>query len=269
MDRKPGLMERLNACDIIGKCQPHVNNNEFSYDLQPDAINFRTQLFTTDNWLHTKYDLEKSCHVWFTKYFGIFRCVPRKCLNHCYKLCATDRGFDDDRKQVRQLSLSEVMDINEFQERLGLNSKVGMDDRDYTPSLWGAYWYTDSLKAAYELYPAVRAGLDDINPDIVLNVKRACTEFELYLGPSNEWDGKDFPWEETEKVLEKWVEHVPNHMTTSQHELIQQTIKLRFLHWAHMHGDMTYREFIDGDNLEHGFKEIKKVPIVPSVTYNP
>lgn len=270
MERKPGLMQRLNDCDIVGRLQPHVDAHEFSYNFMgPDALRFHTQAYTTDTWLHTMFDKSKSCHIWWTKYFGVFRCVPEKCLRHCYKLCACDRGFDDDRKQVKQLSLSEVMDIHEFQQRLNLTSKTGMDQRDYTTTTWGSYWYLSSLKEAHNLYPAVRAGLDEINPDIVLNVKRACTEFELYLGPSNEWDDKDFAWEETEKVLDKWVFPEPTSDDEGQHELIQQAIKLKMLHWAHMYGDMTYKEFIDGDNLEHGFKEVKRVPIVPSVTYNP
>jgi hypothetical protein len=270
MDGTGTLMKRLSDTDIVGRLQEHVDKQEFTYDFIGDEwLKFHTQVFTNDYWLHTKFDLQKSCHVWWTKYFGVFRCVPEKCLKHCWKLCACHRGFDRERRQYRQLNLSEVMDIHELQQDMGVTSKVGMDPRDYTPTIWGAYWYTDSMDQGQKLFETLRGGLDKINPDIDLSLKRACTEYEIYLGPSNTWDDREFKWEETEKVLNKWVYPEPNHTNEDQHELIQQSVKLRFLHWAYMHGDMTYKDFIDGDDILHTFVEKVQKPITPSVTYNP
>lgn len=264
------IMERLDKTDIIGRLQPHLDAGEFSYDfLTDDTIRFNTQIYTTDNWLHSRYDKNRLCHNWWSKYFGVFRVVPKKCLNHCYKIMASHRGFDVERKQYRQLNMSEVMDIYEFQAKMGITAKCGMDNRDYTPTIWGAFWYNDSLASAEELYPVIREGMDKINPDIQVDIKRGCTEMELYLGPSNEWEGREVEWEEIEEALDKWVSVLPNHDVERQHELIQQSIKIRFLHWAYMHGDMTYKEFIDGDDLIHRFKAFHEVRLKPSVTYNP
>jgi hypothetical protein len=263
-------MKRINDTDVLGRLQPHVDSQELSYDfMTDDTIRFNQRIYVTDNWLHIRYDKNRLCSNWWNKYFGVFRCVPKKCLYHCYKVSACHRGFDEERQQYRQLSMSEVMDIHELQGKLGLTSKCGMDNRDYTPTIWGSYWYCDSLEAAEELYPVIREGVDEINPEIVVDIKRGCTEFELYLGPSNTWDGMDEQWEEVENVLDKWISTMPAFDVERQHELIQQSIKIRFLHWAYMHGDMTYKEFVDGDDLTHKFKEFKEVPLRPSVTYNP
>jgi hypothetical protein len=226
-------------------------------------------MFTENTYLHTQFDLDRMCQIWWGKYFGVFRCVAKKCLNHCYKIVVAHRGFDEERKQYRQLNVREVMEIHDLQVRLGFTAKVGMDSRDYTPTIWGAYWYFNDKRSAWANYKDIKEAVQKINPEIQVNVKRSCTEFELYLGPSHEWDGRDFGWEETEKALDEWVSTIPNFSTTKQFYLIQQSVKIRFLHWAYMHGDMTYKEFIDGDDLVYEFEGFDKRKIKPSVTYNP
>jgi hypothetical protein len=263
-------MKRINDTDLLGRLQPHVDNREFDYDfMTDDTIRFQTQIYVTDNWLHVRYDKNRLCQNWWSKYFGVFRCIPQKCRNHCFKAVAAHRGFDEERQYYKQLSLSEVMDIHELQCQIGMIAKCGMDERDYTPTIWGAYWYCDSLEQAEDLYPVLREGLDEINPEIVLDIKRGCTEFELYHGPSNTWEEKAEKYAETEAALDKWVSTMPNFDVERQHELIQQTIKIRFLHWAYMHGDMTYKEFIEGEDLIYKFKDYTEVPLRPSVKYNP
>jgi hypothetical protein len=119
-----------------------------------------------------------------------------------------------------------------------------------------------------ELYPVVREALDKINPDINLRLKRACTEFELFGGPTSRWDHV-LEDDECEAVLEKWIDMVPLGNQSEGNELLINNTRNRFIDWAHQHGDMTYKLFTKGEPVTFDFPTVKTVPVEDSVCYNP
>lgn len=261
------FMERLYDTDVVGKLQPFVNRHEIGYDFIGDEwLQMHETKETNTPWLVHKRSKGQLCHIFHTTYFGIFGCVPELCFKHCWKLAACNKGVKDD--QVQQLCMRDVLDIEELQQELDLPSKCGMDRRDYTQNIWGSFWYTSSLDEAKEKYPIIRDGLDKIDPNINLVIKRSCTEFELAIGPSDTWDDMERPWSEKEDVLNDWIlrqDSQPEH----QHELIKRNVKIKMLQWAYKHGDNTYRLFNEGNDLVMRFPKEDNKSIVPSITYKP
>lgn len=269
MSEKKNIMQRLHDTNILGRMQHHVNNHEFSYNIAgDDLIYFHSQLIVDDNWLHTKLSQGRLCNIWFKKYFTVHRVVPKKCFKHCYKAVACNRGFDEERQCYKQLSFDEVMQIRDLQLKLGLPSKCGMDDREYTPNVWGSYWYCDSLEEAENMFPTLREGLDKINPEISLSIKRSCTEMELWLGPTDTWDDIEPDWLEKEAILDRWLAQINPLFREEQHEMIEYNVREKLMYWAHKHGDLSYKQYIQGCNLIQVFPDVREMEIVPSVTYN-
>jgi hypothetical protein len=66
--------------------------------------------------------------------------------------------------------------------------KCGIEQRHWVPSLYGAYFYTQSKQGGLERYEQVRKEVDrKIGTDISVILKRACTEFELKDVDSSKW----------------------------------------------------------------------------------
>ena len=187
-------------------------------------------------------------------------------VNHCWKITANSKGKADG--VYRQLTFKEVMKIEKLQLWMDTASKCGMDVRDYTPYIWGAYWYFSSKEEAQRSYNKIKGYLNLINDEIEVLVKRSCTEFEMKLGPSSEWDNLDIVWKEKESVLDEWVYRVEQ-QPPPQHKLIKKNVRNRMMHWAHKHGDMTYKEFNRGNDLLHTVRKNVDQPMCPAVTYNP
>jgi hypothetical protein len=181
-------------------------------------------------------------------------------------MTACNKGIKDG--VVQQLTMEEVLAIEKIQQYLDMPSKCGMDRRAYTPNLWGAYWYFPTLYLAQRRYNQIKGVLNSVNPDINVQIKRSCTEFEIDIGPSDQWDTMDRPWLEIENVLDEWVYRVDTDPDT-QHELIKRKVRIEMMYWAHQHGDFTYKKFNQGNDLVYRFPEERCEPIIPSVTYNP
>jgi hypothetical protein len=270
MTEKRSLAERLKDTDIVGKLKPYNDQNQLKYSMlgAGEGIRFFQSVATDNPWLHISTNRMHNCAIWHSVFFGVWKLIPKYCRDHCWKLCATDRGMDAKGEKVDQLTMDEIMQIHEYQEEQGIQAKVGMDKRPYTKSIWGAYWYNGSKAEGMELYPVVREALDKINPDINLRLKRACTEFELFGGPTSRWDHV-LEDDECEAVLEKWIDMVPLGNQSEGNELLINNTRNRFIDWAHQHGDMTYKLFTKGEPVTFDFPTVKTVPVEDSVCYNP
>jgi len=259
--------ERLYDTDLVGKLQPYVNSRQIGYEfVGDDWLRMHETKETNTPWLVHKRCKGQLCHIFHTTYLGVFGVIPQYCFKHCWKIAACNKGMTKD--TIRQLTMKEIMEIEEAQQYLDMPSKCGMDRRDYTPNTWGSFWYFNSLDEARRNFNKIRGTLDLIDPDIDLIIKRSCTEFELYLGPSDTWDDLELDWMERESVLDGWILR-EDREPTYQHELIKRNVRNRMLQWAHKHGDFTYKQFNRGDDLIFSFPAEKRVPIIPSVTYKP
>lgn len=214
--------------------------------ISDDQVQVIIALDDDSPWLIAHNRKERKCLMWHNVYFGIYGVVPTPCLKHCWKVCIT-RMWDDNGFET-QLDFAHVMTIADFQVEFDWPSKVGMDRRDWTPNIWGAYWYCDSLDQARNIKNIVEQAL---GTDFVVEIKRGCTEMELVLGDSREWDVCDprcQAQQDMEKELDAFIFNEIGPM--DQQTMIKKNVILRFMYWAHKHGDFTYREFMDeGEEL--------------------
>ena len=126
------------------------------------------------------------CFIWSNILFDIvghnqahgnLQFIPGHCRN-CYKVV------------VRPKTVKQLFALERLQMKLGYQSKCGIEVRDYTPALYGGYFYTQGLEAGRERYQQVRAAVDadqDLGEDVDVYLKRACTEMERKYGDSDQW----------------------------------------------------------------------------------
>lgn len=187
-------------------------------------------------WCHAMGTHSKHCGMDHQILFNVWRIIHPRCL-HCWKVVVTPATF----KQLLQL------------ERLQLDSgvpcKCGIELRDYTPKFYGGYFYNNSLDEGRERYEQVRKAVDeqlDDGKNVSVILKRGCTEYEFVKGPSVYWHNT--PEEEAMiEAIEAYVD-VPR-SNTRQSEMIKNNVRLRWAIWAHMNGDMSYKEFNGGRSL--------------------
>jgi len=107
--------------------------------------------------------------------FKYWHFIPVRCHN-CWKVV------------VRPRTLKELFDLHELQKELNLWSKAGIEDRPRTPHIYGGYFYNKTLKEARKCRAMVQEAVSSkINPDIPINIKRGCTEFEEKFQESKQW----------------------------------------------------------------------------------
>ncbi|MEJ0026249.1 MAG: hypothetical protein WDN01_09495 [Rhizomicrobium sp.] len=104
--------------------------------------------------------------------------VPHGCRN-CYKVKVVPR------------SLRELIAALDVAKGLPCRSKWGVDlDNRFSQNVYAGYFYTNGLDAARATYRAVRQIIDArpfLGPDIVMTIKRGCSEYEAVLGPSDRY----------------------------------------------------------------------------------
>jgi len=178
--------------------------------------------------------LEFSCTLWKEIMFELVfdkAAVPSHC-HGCYKVISKPR------------TLAELIKIETVQQNMkGFGrSKCGIEARDYTPRLYGAYWYCDGLEAGYEMLAKVRA----VFPNIPTILKRGCTEYEMHCGPSDKWEITDDQLE-LEALTLAHVDLDPYNIPGEiQPEPFVNDTHWLWIKWAFSHGDTTYLQFTNG-----------------------
>jgi len=200
-------------------------------------------------WLHTKLDTRMNCFLWKDIIFhGIVEqslprdkwFVPASCQD-CWKVVVK-------MKTVKQLFLMEAL-----QKRLDLPSKCGMELRDSVFGNYGAYFYNRGLEEGLERYKMVRAEIDNepgLGSEISVILKRACTEYEHGIGPSDKWtiDQRNIDFE---KELTRLF--VDNARDLEQPEMVKVEVRQRWIEYAYKIGDETVLQFNGGKPLYPGY----------------
>ena len=218
--------EDLAKKDLISKLQPEFANG--SMFLRDDGVITRASRMSHNTpWIHIKQAPNRHCGLYQT-YFQRFGFIHSTC-QECWKVV------------VRPRTLIELHKLLELQKVLDLPSKCGIEKRDTVHGLYGGYFYNDSLKQGREIYKVVRSNVDlNISPEVPVILKRACTEFELEMGPSDEWevsqDQKDL-----EYLLSDLIDYRPRHMPQPDH--LKDSVFRSWIHWAYACGDKTYFEY--------------------------
>jgi hypothetical protein len=137
-------------------------------------------------------------------------------------------------------SFAELMMVKDYQKDFR-DCKCGIDIRDYTTNIYGAFWYCRGLLRAMEVYKGVANwAAKNLGEQIRVIIKRGCTEFEIQgtAGNSRFWivgSGQE--------LLESWLDdHLDfdPFMNIGQTEDIRDRVREKWMHWAHAHGDMSY-----------------------------
>jgi len=192
-------------------------------------------------WHHVAQDYFLDCNTWHRIMFDFFsrplpegqRFVPSPC-QQCWKVV------------VRPKNLTGLFALLTIQGRLGRPSKCGMEIRPAVHGLYGGYFYNHSIEQGLECYNLIRDEVDaDINlgPDVVVLLKRACTEYEQVCGPSDQWKVTNF-----QRAIETKINkvYVKDHTTRIQPDHAISFVHKSWIEWAYQNGDETYLKFTNG-----------------------
>jgi len=158
--------------------------------------------------------------------------VPLGCRD-CYKV------------KVEPRSLAELVAIRDISPRLPCRSKCGSSlNHLVSQGAWAAFYYVDGLEMAFAVHDLVAAEMRD-HPRLrelpKISIKRGCTEFEMRLGPSNEWS-----FDETLIPLERALRPL---FVSPERDADKQATFLSWIATAYAIGDDSYLELTSGKRL--------------------
>jgi hypothetical protein len=181
-------------------------------------------------WQHVRHLKQKRCGIDHNVKFTCFGYVPPRCME-CWKVVVSPR------------TLKELFLLLEVEKSLERASKCGIEVRYYTPRLYGGYFYNNSLDEGRHRYEEVRKAVDEhIGKDVPVILKRACTEYEMIMGPSAGWVMNAHQhW--IDDQLESMIDMTaPN--STGQTEACISQVHTHWMEWAWKHQDPTVKEYI-------------------------
>jgi hypothetical protein len=193
-------------------------------------------------WIHNHSDSNKDCGLWHNVMFDLYGFIPTPCME-CWKLV------------VSMDTVEQLFDMDEMQRELMEFSKCGIEVRDYTPRLYGAYFYNSSVDEGQERYSQVISAMkdrpllapllepkdEDGYPRNIL-LKRACTEFERKFPKSNNWVATPEQVEMEQRIIDLFDRDFPlsQQLPNQKHHVYRKWIE-----FAACHGDRTYMKFND------------------------
>jgi hypothetical protein len=221
--------------DLITKI--HQPLRQQGYHLNYDGVYKRvaTAVGTDTPWCHVKHLRSKKCSLDHGVKFELFGYVPPRCLE-CWKVVVYPR------------TIKELFQLLDVEKSLNQPSKCGIDIRNYVPALYDGFFYNNSLDEGRERYEQVRKAVDEhISPDIKVVLKRACTEYEMILGPSPGWTMTKKQHELDER-LENMIDTTTPNTTGQTPECVAQVFT-HWIEWAWKHQDPTVAEYLGGEPL--------------------
>jgi hypothetical protein len=163
-----------------------------------------------------------------------------KACRDCWKIVVVPRSFHE-LIQLYELQLQMV------EENSQCYCKCGVEPRVFIPWHYGGYFYARNKPDADKLFERVKNRVSEsLSPDVVVYIKRGCTEFELKYGPSNTYkrpEGSD----EIEKYF--WENVNAEKGATKQPDFIVKNIIQGWMTFAWGRGDMTVKLYNNGKPL--------------------
>jgi hypothetical protein len=242
--------DMLKNSDVVSWLEPLRRKHGWRWRPGDLKLELRSGVAPVLPW-HYTVSGKQDCFIWTNLMFdnmgskSSFQFIPEYC-HGCYKVVA------------RPKTVVQLFAIEKLQMELGRPAKCGIEVRDYTPALYGAYWYNRGVEAGRECYKAVREAIDNdpiLGPEIDVYLKHACTEMERKYGDSDKWDEITDEQREIEKLIQEHIVYDPTLQDQPQH-FLRHTHR-RWIEWAFQHGDESYMVFTGGKPLER-----------PPVTYH-
>lgn len=236
MDRS-NLLGELMATDIIEPLEFMLKPGA-GYYIDPITGKFRIVLAAAGYdhpWIYYVNDKERYCAL-YQHFFRAFKMIPRRCMK-CWKVVVAPRTI------VELFTLNDLMVAHPEM----LDCKCGVELRDFVGRNYGGYYYNNSLKDGQAKYEAVRALVDEhLSPEVPVILKKYCTEFEMLKGPSKAYNRP--------KDADHWEDLFFKHVTLEnysedQPEIVKRHIQRKWLEFAWARGDMTVKEFNNGEPL--------------------
>ena len=215
-----------------------LNVQGFVWDAEDQRLRQKGWMALQANtpWCHTSSSWEKHCAFDHNIIFNNWKIIHPRCLE-CWKVAVTPRTFH------------ELMQLEELENKLGFDSKCGIEMRDYTPKFYGGYFYNSSLDAGRSRWKEVKDAVSEyISPEVGNSVilKRGCTEYEMLNGPSLYWTITP-QQEKILEIIEAFVDVKRGH--GEQSAMLKRNVHLKWLLWAHFIGDMSYVDYNGGLKL--------------------
>ena len=239
-----GEYANLTSRDIIEWCRPLLETNAYHLRAGDGKLICTTHPAWNTPWHHVKQMMGLNCFLWhqlmfnniFPRIPGGEKWVPAGCHN-CFKVV------------VRPPTLKALHALLALQLELDRPSKCGCEIRPQVHGNWGGYFYNWGMDAGIQCYKDIRKAVsewDGLGKDVPVILKRACTEFEMKIPNSHEWEIQ--PGQiEAESVITNLVEYEQNYSPQSAHQLIK--VHRMWIEHAFSVGDPTYAEFTDGQPL--------------------
>lgn len=232
----------LVAEDLIAKFSPVLGTQYYIRDSDRKiTCDVRVEIDTP--WIHVRTNPLHYCKLWH----DIFNClgfIPTPCLN-CWKVVVKLRTVE------QAMELLQLM-----KEDLTGSCKIGMERRKYSRGHFGAYFYNDSIGEGrnkyLEIYRAMEGNgilaalLEDVDKagkTTRIILKRYCTEFELSLGPSDQYRPPPSAAEWERKIDERF--DMPQ-MGMSQPKDLQDHILREWIEFAWDRDDPTVWKYNKG-----------------------
>jgi hypothetical protein len=232
--------EQIKERDLITRLKRLLQNG--GYFLRDDGkLQAQHKIAWDQPWHHVRHHPMLDCHTWHRILFDTIvmglppqeRFVPSRCQD-CWKVV------------VRPRSLKQLFALLNLQKQMDRPSKCGIETRETVHGLYGGYFYNIGLEAGRECYDLVRKAVNDeplLGPSVTVLLKRACTEYEHAIGPSDKWRISRRQLE-IEGLLDTILAKDDTDRRQSDHNL--QYIHRKWIEWAWAAGDPTYAEFTDG-----------------------
>jgi hypothetical protein len=241
-NRKNLYME-LDNLALVRKLRPLLERG--GYILRPSDSKFIpkiTSMAWDSPWVYVKSVPQARCDLYHRVFFNILRHVHSYCRS-CWKVV------------VRPRNLVELFDLLDFQFKMCVPCKCGIERRQTVNGLYGGYFYTRSKEEGLERYKEVRELVNQyLSPETPVILKRYCTEFELGDGHGIEGFGPSDQMPDVtpeERAMEKYIEsNFPSiGCNNPQPDHLIASTMMSWIDYAFKHGDQTYSEFTNGSKL--------------------
>lgn len=218
-------------------------------------IDTKRRMHPDPPWIYVKHTTGMNCTFWHRILFDVIhekQKVPIPCQS-CWKVVFEPKN------------LVELLATYGLMRKLDMPSKLGTEgNRENTDKLYGAYWYNKSKEEGQDRYDQVTKEMakglyyeyalfgvpirERIEEDFLgrIILKRACTEFEQNVGPSDKWGWDDDQAETEMLATDAFVQDV---IIFKQSEHMIAHIIASWIHHANQWHDLTYKKFTNNNAL--------------------
>jgi len=189
-------------------------------------------------WNFVKTHPDNLCGFWNHILFAMYADkmgMPAKGCQSCYKIV------------VRPRTLEELFKLEKIEQDMDVPCKCGIERRYSVSGTYGGYFYTRSLEEGLKRYKQVRREVDiHISNEVVVLLKRGCTEMEHYFGDSDKWEVTPQS-EYWEKLVTDAFDYKP--FKPAQPEVFKNAVRKKWIEYAFANGDTTYKLYTNGKPL--------------------